>query len=120
MATQLTPQDRVVIDDIFESAKRQFGGTQQLFAAPLTFSDDQGGIKFQFPEWMTSIRQYLISQYGEREAGTLMLDLMSEWISLSLNTSAVIDQTPSVSPSTNLNPINTVPMVITSKRLWVS
>ncbi len=42
VATMLTVAVRLVVNEIFESAKKQYGGVQQLFAAPLTFSDEQG------------------------------------------------------------------------------
>ncbi len=81
MKAQLNISDRIVVQNHFEKAKEEYGGITRLFATPLSFSDEDGLVKFRFPEWMNGIRQYLIDQYGDREAGRLMLDLMAEWIS---------------------------------------
>jgi len=81
MKTQLNNLDRITIQEFFDVAKEEYGGITRLFATPLSFSDDDGVVKFRFPEWMDGIRQYLISEYGSQDAGRLMLELMSEWIS---------------------------------------
>jgi len=81
MKAQLNISDRTIIQGFFDVAKEEYGGIARLFATPLSFSDDSGVVKFRFPEWMDGIRQYLISEYGYKEAGRLMLDLMAEWIS---------------------------------------
>jgi hypothetical protein len=81
MKAQLNISDRTIIQGFFEVAKEEYGGIARLFATPLSFSDSSGVVKFRFPEWMDGIRQYLISEYGYKDAGRLMLDLMAEWIS---------------------------------------
>lgn len=81
MKAQLNISDRTIIQGFFDIAKEEYGGIARLFATPLSFSDSNGVVKFRFPEWMDGIRQYLISEYGYKEAGSLMLDLMAEWIS---------------------------------------
>ncbi len=81
MKAQLNISDRTIIQGFFDVAKEEYGGIARLFATPLSFSDTNGVVKFRFPEWMDGIRQYLISEYGYKDAGRLMLDLMAEWIS---------------------------------------
>lgn len=77
---QLNNEDRDVIHEFFEVAKEEYGGIDRLFATPLSFSDEGGIVKFRFPKWMEGIQQYLITHYGFKDAGRLMLELMAEWI----------------------------------------
>ncbi len=81
MSIRLTETDRNGIWEIVIRAAETKGGHARLFDRPLEFEDDNGRIRFNWPDWMQDVRAFIVSRYSEKEAQGLLLEVFSEVMS---------------------------------------
>ncbi len=81
MAVRLTESDRSSIWEIVIHAAESKGGHAHLFDRPLEFEDDNGRIRFHWPDWMQDVRAFIVARYGEKDAQGLLLEVFTEVMS---------------------------------------
>ena len=81
MAIRLTETDRAGIWDIVIQAADEKGGHARLFDRPLEFEDDNGRIRFNWPDWMHDVRAFIVARYGEKDAQGLLLEVFTDVMS---------------------------------------
>ena len=81
MAVRLTESDRSGIWEIVIQAAEAKGSHARLFDRPLEFEDDNGRIRFHWPDWMQDVRAFIVARYGEKDAQGLLLEVFTEVMS---------------------------------------
>ena len=77
----LTAEDKSYIWRVVDHAVEKAGSHSKLFANRLEFFEESGRIRFHWPVWMHAIRGYLNYQYGERQADTMLVNILREVMS---------------------------------------